>query len=146
MGAILHLLERFGRKRVILDRNNKHPYLIRYYLFLKERSWFPVNIFLHKFMKSDPGDLHDHPWSYFTFIVKGGYFEWTPQPDGRVLREWHGRWHFRFKSASSKHRIELMEGVTPWTIFIAFKHEREWGFYPKGKFVHNAKYLEKKGK
>jgi len=45
---MLKLLERLGRKRIITDRLNNEPYLERYYLFLKERKWFPFNIFLHK--------------------------------------------------------------------------------------------------
>ena len=34
---ILKLLERFGRKRIIMDRVDNEPYLERYYLFLNER-------------------------------------------------------------------------------------------------------------
>ena len=67
-----------GRHRVIMDRQADEPYLERYYLFLKDRGTFPFNIFLHKFLKSDPDDLHDHPWRYFTFILRGGYWEYTP--------------------------------------------------------------------
>ena len=52
----------FGRYRIINDRIDEEPYLERYYLFLKERNNFPFNIFLHRFLKSDPDDLHDHPW------------------------------------------------------------------------------------
>ena len=40
MEMILKLLETLGRKRVILDADNE-PYLTRYYLFLKDRKWFP---------------------------------------------------------------------------------------------------------
>ena len=58
---ILKLLERLGRKRIIMDRIENEPYLERYYLFLKERKTFPFNIFLHKFLKGDPDDVHDHP-------------------------------------------------------------------------------------
>ena len=61
-----------GRYRIINDRQTKEPYLERYYLFLKDRNKFPFNIFLHKFLKSDPDQLHDHPWNYSTFIIKGG--------------------------------------------------------------------------
>ena len=43
-----------NRKRIILDRVGKKPYLIRYYLFLKEITWVPFNIFLHKFLQGDP--------------------------------------------------------------------------------------------
>jgi hypothetical protein len=56
-----------------MDRQNDEPYLERYYLFLKDRKRFPFNVFLHKFLKSDPDDVHDHPWPYATIILKGGY-------------------------------------------------------------------------
>ena len=49
------------RHRIINDRIDMEPYLERYYLFLKDREDFPFNIFLHKFIKSDPYELHDHP-------------------------------------------------------------------------------------
>ncbi len=78
-----------GRRRVITDRNNNEPYLIRYYLFLKERKNFPFNLTLHKVLKSDEATLHDHPWSYATFIVSGGYYENTPE-----RRFWRGPGHF----------------------------------------------------
>ena len=66
--SITKILEKLGRKRVILDADNA-PYLTRYYLFLKDRKWFPFNIFLHNFHKGDPDDLHDHPWPFITFIL-----------------------------------------------------------------------------
>ena len=59
---ILRWLERRDRKRVIMDRVNDQPYLERYYVFLKDRTYFPFNVFLHRFLKSDPDDVHDHPW------------------------------------------------------------------------------------
>ena len=51
---LLKLLERMGRRRIVYDRVENEPYLERYYLFLKERERFPFNVFLHKFLKSDP--------------------------------------------------------------------------------------------
>ena len=45
-----------GRYRLINDRLESEPYLERFYLFLKDRGNFPFNIFLHKFLKSDPDD------------------------------------------------------------------------------------------
>ena len=59
-------LNLLGRKRIVYDRIDNEPYLERYYLFLKDRDRFPFNIFLHKFLKSDIDDLHDHPWPYAT--------------------------------------------------------------------------------
>jgi len=123
MKWFLDLLERLERKRIIMDRVNDQPYLERYYVFLKDRDWFPFNIFIHKFLKSDPDDVHDHPWPYATLILKGGYFEWTPQFDeqGRKFGEickWRGPGHFRICRANSYHRIELDPSITAWTLFM----------------------------
>ena len=143
---ILKLLERLDRKRVIMDRQCNEPLLTRYYLFLKDRKTFPFNVFLHKFHKGDPGDVHDHPWPYFTLILAGGYYEWIPQfrDDGTMsceVRRWRGPGHFRFCGADSYHRIELKPGVTPWTLFAPGPHKQEWGFLVKDKWIHNDSYL-----
>ena len=134
---MLKLLEKLGRKRVIYDRIDNEPYLTRYYLFLKDRKWFPFNVFLHKFHKGDPDDLHDHPWPYCTLIVRGGYWEYTPK--GKF---WRGPGHFRFSSAKSYHRIELEPNVTAWTVFMPGPKLREWGFLKNGKWIKNEKYLK----
>lgn len=151
---MLKLLEKIGRKRIINDRLNNEPYLERYYLFLKERDRFPFNIFLHKFLKGDPDDVHDHPWPYCTFILAGGYYEWVPDFDAHgtktgETRHWRGPGHFRFCRAGSFHRIELKDGVTAWTLFMPGPHRREWGFLvgknPKTDWEHNESYLARRG-
>jgi len=140
---IKKLMQRLGRHRIIMDRQCNEPLLERYYVFLKDRKWFPFNIFVHKFCKGDPGDLHDHPWPYFTLILKGGYYEWIPGKGGEV-RKWRGPGHFRFCSAQSYHRIELVDGITPWTLFMPGPQQREWGFLVNNTWVHNDKYLAEK--
>ena len=125
------------RKRVILDRVGQKPYLIRYYLFLKERKWFPFNIFLHKFLQGDPDELHDHPWPYLTIILKGGYWEVTPK--GRF---WRGPGSFRFAGPKSLHRVELEKGISAWTLFIPGPKTRDWGFIVDGKWMRNEKYFK----
>jgi hypothetical protein len=149
----LKLLEKLGRKRVIYDRLENEPYLERYYLFLKDRKRFPFNVFLHKFLKGDPDDVHDHPWPYATLILKGGYYEWVPEfdRDGRMFgqrRHWRGPGHFRISCPGSYHRIELKEGVTAWTLFMPGPHLREWGFLtgkdPQTDWEHNEAYLTRR--
>jgi hypothetical protein len=137
----LNWLERHDRKRIIMDRQCNEPLVTRYYLFLKDRKNFPFNAFLHKFHKGDPGDVHDHPWPYFTLILAGGYYEWVRNGNCEI-RKWRGPGHFRFCSATSYHRIELKEGVTPWTLFMPGPQTREWGFLVKNKWIHNGNYLE----
>jgi hypothetical protein len=149
MKWFLNFLERVGRKRIVMDRQNDEPYLERYYLFLKDRKRFPFNVFLHKFLKSDPDDVHDHPWPYATLILKGGYYEWIPKFNslGEKIGEermWRSPGHFRVCRATSYHRIELCEGVDCWTMFMPGPQKREWGFLVKNKWIHNDKYLTDK--
>ena len=146
---LLKLLERLGRKRVVMDRVENEPYLERYYLFLKERERFPFNIFLHKFLKSDPDDVHDHPWPYATLILRGGYYEWGPVFDtvGRKIGEvqhWRKPGHFRTCSANSFHRIELDPNVTCWTLFMPGPKQRDWGFLVQNKWIQWEQYLKQR--
>ena len=145
----LKLLNRMGRKRIVMDRVENEPYLERYYLFLKERERFPFNVFLHKFLKSDPDDVHDHPWPYTTIILRGGYWEWIPIFDsvGRKtgeIQHWRGPGHFRICSATSYHRIELDPNITAWTLFMPGPKQREWGFLVKNNWVQWQEYLQQR--
>ena len=151
MNFFLKLLNRIGRKRIIMDRGSEEPYLERYYIFLKDRTWFPFNVFLHKFLKSDPDDVHDHPWPYATLILRGGYWEWTPRFNSKgekigELANWRGPGHFRVSKATSYHRIEIDPNVECWTMFMPGPQKREWGFLVNNKWIHNEKYLESKKK
>ncbi len=145
---IKKLMQRLGRHRVVLDRQSNEPYLERYYVFLKDRKWFPFNVFIHKFLKSDPDDVHDHPWPYATLILKGGYYEWIPQfnSKGEKIGEqqvWRGPGSFRVCRSTSYHRIELKPGVTAWTMFMPGPQIRDWGFLVNNKWVQHEKYLDK---
>lgn len=142
-------LEQHDRKRIIMDRVSEEPYLERYYIFLKDRTRFPFNVFIHKFLKSDPDDVHDHPWPYFTLILSGGYWEWIPQFNSKgqkitEMAKWRGAGHFRICKAISYHRIELDPNITAWTLFIPGPQKREWGFLVKNKWIHNEQYLEQR--
>lgn len=142
LNKVANILEKLDRKRIIYDRVDKEPYLERYYLFLKDRKNFPFNIFLHKFLKSDPDAQHDHPWNYITLIVKGGYWEYVPTHDRKGFingekKIWRGPGHIRRCTAESYHRIEVEPSVECWTIFIPGIKRREWGF-----LVHNGKWTE----
>lgn len=145
-------MDYFDRKRIIKERtkesNKGIDYLIRYYLFLKGSSGstsrrFPYNVFLHKFLKSDEPVMHDHPWSYTTLIISGGYWEHIPiqLENGRTVdsRFWRGPGYWSSYSSNHKHWIELPENaVGPlatnscWTVFIpgVKKTGGKWGFYP----------------
>ena len=141
-----NLFTRLGRYRVIMDRENNEPYLERYYLFLRDRQRFPFNVFLHKFLKSDPDDVHDHPWPYATLILRGGYWEWIPQFDNRgykicEIAKWRGPGHFRICSARSYHRIELDPEVNTWTLFVPGPAQQDWGFLVSNRWIQHEQYF-----
>jgi hypothetical protein len=139
---ILKILERLGRKRVILDRESQEPYLTRYYLFLRDRKWFPFNIFLHNFHRSDPDDLHDHPWPFITIILRGGYWEHTPK--GKF---WRGAGTVNWAGSKSLHRVELVPDIDTWTLFIPGPAVREWGFIDgNGIWRRHDRYLAERYK
>jgi hypothetical protein len=151
MKWLLNWLERHDRKRIVMDRVNNEPYLERYYVFLKDRKSFPFNVFLHRFLKSDPDDVHDHPWPYATLILKGGYWEWQPvfNSKGEKIGEtstWRGAGHFRTCSSSSYHRIELDPSIECWTLFMPGPQQREWGFLTRRGWVQHEQYLEERAR
>ena len=146
MKWFLNMMERLGRKRIVMDRVNNEPYLERYYVFLKDRNRFPFNVFLHKFIRSDPDDVHDHPWPYATLILRGGYYEWIPEFNslGEKIgetRHWRGAGHFRVCGANSYHRIELDSSITAWTLFMPGAKQRDWGFLVKDQWIQWEQYL-----
>ena len=144
----LKFLEARGRKRIVYDRIDNEPYLERYYLFLKDRGeHFPFNVFLHRFLKSDIDDLHDHPWPYATLILKGGYWEWRPQFNSKgekvgEIARWCGAGSFRWAKANSYHRIELDPAVECWTLFMPGAKQRDWGFMVRNQWVQWEQYLK----
>lgn len=148
---IKKLMQQLGRHRVIMDRQSNEPLLERYYVFLTDRKRFPFNVFIHKFLKSDPDDVHDHPWPYATLILKGGYYEWIPQfdNDGKKIaetRHWRGPGHFRICGANSYHRIELDPNITAWSMFMPGPQTRQWGFLVNNKWIESEEYLSKMAK
>ena len=82
----LLLLDKLGRKKVVLDRGPSHPnfkeakpWMNRYYILMRYRpKWFPFNILIHEMLADDHGDgVHNHLCPYITIILRGGYWETT---------------------------------------------------------------------
>jgi hypothetical protein len=171
MGALLEYFSKTDsrdgcvqtRTRTIMDRANDKPYLLRYYLLIRNRVNFPFNVFIHKFMKGDEDDIHDHPWGFFHIILSGGYWEYiTVNDDGETLNQgmkkvWRPPGHWNIASTKYKHKVEL-GSEKPWTIFIPFGKRavnEPWGFWEPPRSddassawtkTDNATYLSNKAK
>ena len=134
------LMTYLDRYRVIYDRMDDEPYLERFYILIKDRKIFPFNVFIHRFLKSDPDDLHDHPWSYRSLILYGGYWEYT-----ETGKKWRGFLSYKYAPANTFHRIELDDKMPYcWSLFIAGKCYRDWGFKTGGGWVQNEEYFKNK--
>ena len=140
------LMIKLDRKRIIYDRDNNEPYLERYYIFIKDRSEsFPFNIFIHNIILSDPTDLHDHPWGYFTLILKGGYWEHIPTGEHTCERFWRHPGFWQSVPSNWQHRIELDENVKNcWTLFIPRTRVRKWGFIKNDKWIESDQYFKER--
>jgi hypothetical protein len=97
-------------------------------------------------LKSDPDDVHDHPWPYATLILKGGYWEWRPQFNSNgqktgEIAKWCGAGSFRCAGANTYHRVELDPDVECWTLFMPGRKQRDWGFLVRNQWVQWEQYL-----
>ncbi len=139
----------------IIKRSLKTPYIHlagymeRYWVFnsYEGETYKKYGLFrrlpsarVHRILRSDDDRVfHDHPWSYLTIILKGGYWEVRPQFDKSGIyirddRRWHGPGSVLFRSAKSWHRLELPEGQTAWTLFITGRYQQGWGFLTSPSF------------
>lgn len=114
-----------------------------------------VAVRVHEIMRSDNDRaFHDHPWSYLTVILGGGYWEIRPMPfktwDGTIVEveqwTWHGPGSVLFRRASHFHRLVLPEGAKTTTLFITFRWQQVWGFRSaNGGKVDHRTYLGGQG-
>ncbi len=118
--------------RVIASCNKtKGPLLIRYFLL----HTAPISIFLHHLMASDEDRaLHDHPWTFVTMLLSGGYWEHTT-----TQRLWRRRFSILYRPAEWQHRLELDKPV--WTLVVKFRSRRDWGFITKTGWQKWTAYL-----
>ena len=146
------VMDKLGRYRLIPDRRTGRDYMHRYYIFLKNRKWFPFNVTLHKILISDDPIFHDHPWPYMTIILKGGYLEHTPvfNNEGKMIAQfqrWRGPGSVIIRGANDYHWLELDENVGPaTTLFFMGPQLRDWGFLKgsdkKSDWIQHEEYLQ----
>lgn len=83
---------------------------------------------LHHIVRPDHDrDLHNHPFSYRTYVVKGWYEELYLDPQGikRHRRISAGETSY---SGGAWHRITRVSPGGVWTVFVMDKNHGEWGF------------------
>lgn len=103
-----------------------NPYMKRWYIIPRNRFF---NIYLHEMWRSDDDRaLHDHPWWWASWILRGSYYEHT-----KSHIQFFEAGSFRIRPAKFAHMLSLSLGAKPLTLFITGPKLREWGFHcPKG--------------
>lgn len=122
-------------------------YMARFWL-LRTR-WLSVR--LHHIATADlDRHFHDHPWSFVSLVLRGGYREARPAAidpcfiDGeteveRAIVRVRNAGSVALRRATDRHRVT---GVMPetWTLVVMGPKRQWWGFYtPRGK-VHWRNY------
>lgn len=107
------------------------------------------NIFIHRFLKSDPETLHDHPWNFLSFIIRGSYIEEIESNGNRVylIRSASNR-RLAFRKATMFHRIKLFKQYSyrnaPITLCVTFNRQKSWNYLTETGPVKWRKYLKHK--
>lgn len=95
-------------------------------------------VMLHWILGPDPQpDLHDHPVTFLSIVVRGGYDE-ERVVGGRAVLAWHVRW-WNFIRATDVHRIIRVKPGTI-TLAIAGPGVRDWGFHTLDGWVYWKDY------
>lgn len=109
-----------------------------------------IGIRIHHTVRSDRGrDLHDHPWWNVSIVLAGGYWEIVPisqaQPailDAHCYRRiWRGPGSVVFRRAHHRHRLEILQGDSAWSLFIMGPWIRDWGFHTRQGWSYWRNYI-----
>ena len=106
-------------------------------LHLVKTPWFAVC--LHWFKKPDPeAHLHDHPVSFLSLVLRGGYTE-ERYRDHVVRTEEHRWWNWVTANRDTHHAIRRIEPGTLTLVFMGPKRQ-EWCFHTEKGLVHWKAY------
>lgn len=104
------------------------------------RRWLlrtPWKMFrLHHILRSDSDrHFHDHPMDFTSFILWGGYIEYTPNNLPRVCRPGD----VVHRKAEDLHFLKL-RGRSAWTFLITGPYRRDWGFQTEDGWISAGEY------
>ncbi len=132
----------------IPDARNPHAVYLRR-LRIIQTPWFAF--YLHWIFKTDEDrDPHDHPFVFWSFIVRGGYTErlWRIVPGGvRYTQSYDRRWNRFSLHKMDQQTAHMIQTIQPGTITLVMAGKKtgngRWGFYTPG-FVRWQDYNREK--
>jgi hypothetical protein len=128
--------------REIKDRTGK--LIFRRWQLLRTR-WFSV--YLHG-MYEPEGDqddhCHDHPWSFWGLVLWGGYREVVHDTTKHWFRERRAGSFARMQAAGTYHKILSLYGPRSYSLVIASRKTRLWGYWTQDGFIDFYTYRKRK--
>lgn len=135
-----------------LRRHDGKVYLDRWGF---ECKW--AGVYLHRMEAPDPGlDLHDHPWSFLSIVLAGGYTEERadtryaptlarvaermPAPGRRGFAVRRGALTARLMRLDECHRVVALHAPRVWTLVLRGPRRRPWGFYMRDGWIDEPTY------
>lgn len=92
-----------------------------------QTPWFAL--YLHRFDGPDPREtLHDHPWNFWSIVLRGGYIERRLDPVTMVVNETHLIRRFNRVHAGDAHAIMRLLRSPTWTLMLVGRRRRTWGY------------------
>lgn len=146
---------RWPRKREIRDRAGERIYLTRWFLLGGASQDRPgPGLMLHKMHRPDDDSCHhDHPWSFWTLVLWGGYVEEVTVTEDSFIAE--RRTYIRtrhnrpgmllYRPAEHTHRIAALPRGVCWTLVLRLRRRRKWGFHTPQGFVYWRTFLDLRG-
>ncbi len=105
-----------------------------------------TSIRLHWIRRADHDrDMHNHPFNYRTFILKGFYAEEYDTGHGINGYRWVHRGQSATGSEDKFHRIDIVPTEGVWTLFCMTRNMNHWGFNHEGTFIKSTRYFRMRG-
>lgn len=87
-------------------------------------------IMFHRIFRPDrQRDLHDHPWNFLSFVLRGSYMEAVPCDCGQHDHHYLEVNWFNWKRAEDRHSIRSVSRSPVWTLVFTGRKRRTWGFW-----------------
>lgn len=135
------ILNRLFHRENILGGDNDTLYMIRWTII--RTKYF--RIMIHKMLQPD-GDrcCHDHPFSFITFVLYGGYEEQIRHQDGTFSYKRNKPGIILYRRPEFSHRIAKLPKGISWTLVLRSGKIAEWGFWTKEGWKSWKEFLSPK--
>jgi hypothetical protein len=86
-------------------------------------------VYVHELRTADPDrDCHDHPWTFRSWVLSGGYVEEVREQDGSKHNVYRHRGSIHTMPLWRAHRIKAVQPNTV-TLVIVGRRRKVWGFF-----------------